>query len=83
MNIYESRILGFSSPAPVLVDVAAGEFDSFARLLSLAARGLEEIIVMWPDRLHIIDGVTGSAQVVRAAYGVGLDPMFESDGFVG
>ena len=53
---------------------AAGDLDG---------DGLEEIIVMWPDRLHVIDGVTGSAQVVRAAYGVGLNPMFESDGFVG
>ncbi len=47
--------------------------------------GLEEIVVMWPDRLHIVDGVTGTAQVVRQAYGYtnGLNPLFESDSFVG
>ena len=45
--------------------------------------GLEEIVVMWPDRLHIVDGVTGTAQVVRQAYGDGLNPLFESDSFVG
>ena len=47
--------------------------------------GLEELVVMWPDRLHIIDGVTGTAQVVRQAYGYtnGLNPLFESDSFVG
>ena len=47
--------------------------------------GLEEIVVMWPDRLHVIDGGTGDAQVVRQAYGYtdGLEPMFSSDGFVG
>ena len=45
--------------------------------------GLEEIVVMWPDRLHIVDGVTGTAQVVRQAYGAGLNPLFESDSFVG
>ena len=45
--------------------------------------GLEEIVVMWPDRLHIVDGLTGEAQVVRQAYGAGLNPMFESAGFVG
>ncbi|MCY3735963.1 MAG: FG-GAP-like repeat-containing protein [Gemmatimonadaceae bacterium] len=45
--------------------------------------GLEEIVIMWPDRLHVVDGVTGDAQVVRQAYGAGLSPMFSSDGFVG
>ena len=45
--------------------------------------GLEEIVVMWPDRLHVVDGVTGTAQVVRQAYGYGLNPLFESDSFVG
>ncbi len=47
--------------------------------------GLEEIVVMWPDRLHVVDGVTGDAQVVRQAYGYidGLSPMFASGGFVG
>ena len=45
--------------------------------------GLEEIVIMWPDRLHIVDGVTGTAQVVRQAYGDGLNPLFESDSFVG
>ncbi len=47
--------------------------------------GLDEIVVMWPDRLHIVDGVTGTAQVVRQAYGYsnGLNPLFESDSFVG
>ena len=47
--------------------------------------GLEEIVVMWPDRLHIVDGVTGTAQVVRQAYGYtnGLNPLFESTSFVG
>ena len=47
--------------------------------------GLEEIVVMWPDRLHVIDGVTGEAEAVRQAYGYtdGLSPMFSSDGFVG
>lgn len=47
--------------------------------------GLEEIVVMWPDRLHIVDGVTGAAQVVRQAYGYanGLNPLFDSDSFVG
>lgn len=45
--------------------------------------GLEEIVVMWPDRLHLVDGVTGTAQVVRQAYGHGLNPLFESDSFVG
>lgn len=45
--------------------------------------GLEEIVVMWPDRLHVVDGVTGTAQVVRQAYGYGLNPLFESTSFVG
>ena len=47
--------------------------------------GLEEIVIMWPDRLHIIDGTTGRAQVVRQAYGYvnGLNPLFTSDAFVG
>ena len=47
--------------------------------------GLEEIVVMWPDRLHIVDGLTGTAQVVRQAYGYrdGLEPLFDSDSFVG
>ena len=47
--------------------------------------GLEEIVLMWPDRLHIVDGITGTAQVVRQAYGyvTGLDPLFDSDSFVG
>ena len=45
--------------------------------------GLEEIVIMWPDRLHVIDGVTGDAQVVRQAYGAGLSPMFTAPAFVG
>ncbi len=45
--------------------------------------GLEEIVIMWPDRLHVIDGVTGDAQVVRQAYGAGLSPMFSAPAFVG
>ena len=45
--------------------------------------GLEEIVVMWPDRLHVVDGVTGEAQVVRQAYGEGLSPMFAAPAFVG
>ena len=55
---------------------AAGDVDS---------DGLEEIVVMWPDRLHIVDGVAGTAQVVRQAYGYtnGLNALFESDSFVG
>ena len=53
---------------------AAGDMDG---------DGLEEIVIMWPDRLHIVDGVTGTAQVVRQAYGDGLNPLFESDSFVG
>ena len=45
--------------------------------------GLEEIVLMWPDRLHIVDGLSGEAEVVRQAYGDGMDPLFDSDGFVG
>lgn len=47
--------------------------------------GLDEIVVMWPDRLHIVDGPSGRADVVRQAYGysTGLNPMFTSSTFVG
>jgi len=47
--------------------------------------GLDEIVVMWPDRLHIVDGPSGRADVVRQAYGytTGLNPMFSSNTFVG
>ena len=45
--------------------------------------GLEEIVLMWPDRLHIVDGLSGEAEVVRQAYGDGMNPLFDSDGFVG
>ncbi len=55
---------------------AAGDIDG---------DGLEEIVVMWPDRLHIVDGLSGTAQLVRQAYGYtsGLNPLFDSDSFVG
>ena len=53
---------------------AAGDVDGDGR---------EEIVLMWPDRLHIVDGLSGEAKVVRQAYGDGMDPLFHSDGFVG
>jgi|GEM_PF-863554 hypothetical protein len=47
--------------------------------------GLDEIVVMWPDRLHIVDGPSGQADVVRQTYGytTGLDPIFSSATFIG
>ncbi len=47
--------------------------------------GLEEIVVMWPDRLHIVDGPSGAADVVRQAYGynASVDPLFSGSGFIG
>jgi len=47
--------------------------------------GLDEIVVMWPDRLHVIDGGTGEALHVRQAYAytTGLNPIFSSTTFVG
>ncbi len=47
--------------------------------------GLDEIVVMWPDRLHVVDGASGAPQVVRQAYSyaAGIKPIFASQGFVG
>ena len=51
----------------------------------LGGDGLDEIVVMWPDRLHVVDGATGEALAVRQAYAytTGLEPMFSSTVFVG
>lgn len=55
---------------------ASGDLDGDRR---------DEVVVMWPDRLHVIDGRSGAPQIVRQAYSyaAGIRPIFASQGFVG
>ena len=46
---------------------------------------LEEIVLMWPDRLYLIDGLTATPRAVRQSYGytAGLNPLFTGSEFIG